>query len=136
MGMFLGQIEGPQSEEAFADGFSQQIQPSLLEYSINVEAWVDPGRHYYIQGYRDEQEIAPGLIENIISPLGWFARMTFFRNPFGLPSRTAVMLICDMPYNIHPVQGAAHKKCLAGHHITNNHNIAYCPVTSCGQILS
>ena len=132
MGMFLGQVEGPDSEQSFARGFIERVQPTLKDRAITAAAWVGDDQGYYIHGFTNA-EIPVSGISNLVEAVGWRLRLQTFRNIINLPSYRVSVLKCDMPYNRHPMGNSAHKSCTGGHDIAIDHQVDNCP--ACGLTL-
>jgi hypothetical protein len=127
--MFLSQVQGPRSEGDFARGCAEILLPGLADFPVTVSPWTD-GSDFYLYGFNDQNPA--GLVTEVASRAGWTARTLFLTavfNPFSLPGGRIVD--CEMPHNRHMIHaGESYRKCPTGHKITDNHQVANCPVCS------
>jgi hypothetical protein len=133
MGMFLGEVMGPNSENSFARGFSEQIQPALKKHSITSVAWIGEPLKYFFQGIHDG-EPPVNLLSDLVGALGWTARLRYFRNIVNFPGANTGVLVCDMPHNIHRLGSGPSKRCPDNHDIHDDHRVTLCP--ACGKVLT
>ncbi|MBV9447101.1 MAG: hypothetical protein JO345_14565 [Streptosporangiaceae bacterium] len=129
VGMFFSQVRGPGSEDDFGRGCGQILLPALAEFQVTAAPWTD-GYDFYLHGFYDENPT--GLVAEAASRAGWTAETLFMRalrNPFNLPGGRTID--CEMPHNKHAIHaGEPYRICPIGHKITNNHQVANCPICS------